>query len=170
MKIAVTGANGYLGSGIVRELLNDGHDVVAVSRRTDNIDNDAKIISKHIFDMENPFQEMGKPDVILHAAWQDGFIHDSKRHIENLDKHVQFIDKLMKSDVKRISVLGTVHEIGFFEGSVDENTSTNPITNYGIAKNAMRQVTESLAMKYNKQFQWIRAFYIVGNKDMMDFE
>ena len=30
MKILVTGANGYLGQGIVKEILNSGHDVIAV--------------------------------------------------------------------------------------------------------------------------------------------
>ena len=29
MKVLVTGANGYLGSGIVKELLDDGIDVIA---------------------------------------------------------------------------------------------------------------------------------------------
>ena len=29
MKILVTGANGYLGTGIVRELLNKGHQVIS---------------------------------------------------------------------------------------------------------------------------------------------
>lgn len=42
MKILVTGANGYLGQGIVKEILNSGHDVIAVDFKTNNIDDRAK--------------------------------------------------------------------------------------------------------------------------------
>lgn len=164
MKIAVTGANGYLGSGVVNQLIAEGHTVIAVSRHTQNINKQAEIIASDIFDMSDPYIEMGEPDVLLHAAWQNGFIHNSESHINNLSKHVAFIEKMMKSDVRMISVLGTVHEVGFFEGSVNDSTPTNPTTYYGIAKNSLRQVTEMLAKMNNKQFQWLRAFYIVGDK------
>ena len=38
MKVLVTGANGYLGQGVVKELLDKGHEVVAVDMVTQNID------------------------------------------------------------------------------------------------------------------------------------
>ena len=34
MKVLVTGANGYLGQGVVKELLDKGHEVVAVDMVT----------------------------------------------------------------------------------------------------------------------------------------
>lgn len=33
MKILVTGANGYLGQGVVKALLNNGHNVIAADLR-----------------------------------------------------------------------------------------------------------------------------------------
>lgn len=42
MKILVTGANGYLGSGIVKEILDRGNDVIAADFKTDRVDNRAK--------------------------------------------------------------------------------------------------------------------------------
>ena len=38
MKVLVTGANGYLGQGIVRALLDAGVTVIATSRHIDHID------------------------------------------------------------------------------------------------------------------------------------
>ena len=38
MKILVTGANGYLGQGIVKELLDIGHNVVAADFKTTYVD------------------------------------------------------------------------------------------------------------------------------------
>lgn len=41
MKILVTGANGYLGSGIVEAILNAGNEVVEADFKVDHIDNRA---------------------------------------------------------------------------------------------------------------------------------
>lgn len=38
MKILVTGANGYLGSGIVKAILDSGNEVVAVDFGIDHVD------------------------------------------------------------------------------------------------------------------------------------
>lgn len=54
------------------------------------------------------------------------------------------------------------HEIGFFEGKVDENTPCNPLSYYGISKNALRQMTELLCTENNVTLQWIRVPYIAG--------
>ena len=52
MKIVVTGANGYLGTGVVKQLCDDGHDVIAVCHsRTDNVDSRADIKQCDIFDI-----------------------------------------------------------------------------------------------------------------------
>ena len=41
MKILVTGANGYLGQGIVHQILDDGHTVIAADFKTDHVDDRA---------------------------------------------------------------------------------------------------------------------------------
>ena len=42
MKILVTGANGYLGQGVVKQLLNDHVDVIATDFTEEKIDKRAK--------------------------------------------------------------------------------------------------------------------------------
>lgn len=59
---------------------------------------------------------------MLHLAWRDGFIHYSDVHITDLPNHYRFIKTFAESDVKVIAVIGSMHEIGFFEGSIKENT------------------------------------------------
>ena len=84
-------------------------------------------------------------------------------HIYDLPKHYMFLRKLIEGGLKHLAVLGSVHEIGFFEGSVDENTPTYPQSLYGISKNALRQMAELLTKDTDVCLQWIRGFYIVGN-------
>lgn len=163
MKILVTGANGYLGHGIVKVLLDNKADVVATDFNTENIDSRAKIIKSDIFSIENPYDYFGYPDVLLHLAWKDGFIHNSESHIVDFPKHYKFITDFAEAGISRIAVMGSMHEIGFYEGSINENTPCNPMSFYGISKNALREATELICKNNDVKFQWLRGYYIVSN-------
>lgn len=163
MKILVTGANGYLGIGIVKQLLNDGNEVVATDIRLDKCDDRAIRKECDLFEIEDPYLYFGQPEVVLHLAWRDGFVHNSDRHICDLPQHHKFIKKLFESKIERIAVMGSMHEVGFYEGSIDENSPCNPMSLYGIAKNALRNEVRMFSHAYHKKMQWLRGYYIVGN-------
>lgn len=163
MKILVTGANGYLGRGIVRKLYEAGAEVVATGKQTDGIDADVEKIDADLFAVENPYTFFGKPDKLLHLAWKNGFVHYADSHIRELPKHYDFIKSMSKSEIDAMAIMGSMHEIGFYEGSIDENTSCNPESMYGIAKNALREISKIFVKQNDKCFQWLRGFYIVGN-------
>lgn len=165
MKVLVTGANGYLGKGVVKQLLDDSIDVIATDFRDDYVDKRATIICGDIFSIEDPYTYFGKPDVLLHMAWRDGFVHASINHINDLPSHVRFISKMIQSGVRQVAVMGSMHEIGFYEGSINENTNCNPQSLYGISKNALRRIVELECKDKNVVFQWLRGFYIVGNTE-----
>lgn len=163
MKILVTGANGYLGQGIVRSILNNGHCVVATDFNTQFVDERAERIGCNLFEVDNPYSFFGEPDVLLHLAWRDGFVHYSSAHIDDLPKHYAFIKKMVDGGIQQVAVMGSMHEIGFFEGSINESTPCHPTTPYGIGKNALRDLTQMICKQKNIVFQWLRGYYIVGN-------
>lgn len=166
MKVLVTGANGYLGTGIVKQLCNDGVEVIAVCHsRTGIVDKRADIKQCDIFTLKDPFVELGKPDVLLHMAWRNGFVHNSPSHIIDFPKHYEFIKKIIDSGIKKVAVMGSMHEIGFYEGSIKEDTPTHPESFYGIAKDALRNTTKLLCKNAGITFQWLRGYYIVGNSE-----
>ena len=163
MKILVTGANGYLGTGIVEAILNSGNEVIAADFQVNHIDDRAEKRTCDLFEIENPYEYFGKPDALLHLAWRDGFVHYSNAHIEDLPKHYAFIKSIAEAGCKHIAAMGSMHEVGFFEGPINENTPCHPTTPYGIGKNALRELTEMVCKQNNCVFQWMRGFYIVGN-------
>lgn len=164
MKILVTGANGYLGQGIVKSILDSGIEVVATCHfRTDVVDRRAEIRKCDIFTLEDPYEYFGKPDAVLHLAWRDGFVHYSDAHVNDIPMHYGFLKKMIDAGISKVAVIGSMHEIGFFEGSINENTPCHPITPYGISKNALRDLIQMLAKQKEIIFQWLRGYYIVGN-------
>lgn len=163
-KVLVTGANGYIGQHVVKNALDRGFDVIACDIRNTGIDDRATFTDVSIFSGEkNVYEKLGKPDVCIHMAWQDGFVHNAPSHILNLSKHYEFLINLAEAGCKNIAVMGTMHEIGYWEGKIDADTPCNPLSNYGIAKNALRQamILESKAKDFN--LYWLRAYYILGD-------
>lgn len=165
MKILVTGANGYIGTGVVKALLSLNQEVIATDFNIDSIDARAKSVSGNIFEIENPYEYFDKPDIVLHLAWRNGFVHNAESHLGDLPNHFYFLSKMAESGVKKIVALGSMHEIGFWEGRIKENTPCNPMSLYGISKNALRESLELLCKQKNTMFQWIRGYYIVGNSE-----
>jgi nucleoside-diphosphate-sugar epimerase len=162
--IAVTGANGYIGKHVVDALINQGAEIAAIDIVTNEINTKAKVIDLDIFSRSKDiYKILGEPDTCLHLAWKDGFFHNSDAHMEYLSQHYEFIKNLKAAGLKQIAVMGTMHEIGYHEGIVDEYTPCNPITLYGIAKDSLRRGLMVMARNNDIVLQWLRAFYIYGD-------
>jgi len=166
MKVLFTGANGYLGTGVVAQLCNDGIETIATDIRTTKIDSRANTYECDLFAIEDPNNYFGKPDILFHMAWRNGFVHNDPSHINDLPKHYNFIKKMLDGGCKHIAVMGTMHEVGFFEGSIKEDTPTHPESLYGISKDALRHTVELLCRNAGATYQWLRGYYIVGNSEV----
>lgn len=164
MKILITGANGYIGTHLVKKCIDSGYNVVAVDIKNDVIDSRAIYKKVDIFDINTNFNDLFQDiDVLIHLAWRNGFVHNDISHIEDLDSHYMFLKKAIDSGIKYISCLGSMHEVGYHVGAIDENTPCNPLSLYGVAKNALRQAIMIYANGKDVNFHWLRGYYIVGD-------
>ncbi|ELR65066.1 UDP-glucose 4-epimerase [Photobacterium marinum] len=168
MNIAITGANGYIGRNVVRNLVESGHNVISLVHPNDEIHrflDGSRVIKTDIFSLaaQDCIDIFSDVDCLLHLAWQAGFNHHDPSHIQNVVKHFNFIDHVTNSGVKNISVAGTMHEIGYYVGEIDANTPCNPSNPYGIAKNFLRQALITHSEKKHFNLQWLRFYYITGD-------
>jgi dTDP-6-deoxy-L-talose 4-dehydrogenase (NAD+) len=157
--VVVTGAAGYIGRHVVTALLDRGESVSAVVRpgRGGEVDPRATIVEADI--LASGFEASslvdGTTSAFVHLAWQDGFSHNAPSHMLGLSAHYKLIADVASLGVPRISVLGTMHEIGYWEGAIDADTPANPRSLYGVAKKAQRAgLFHALADKV--QLAWLR--------------
>ena len=165
-KVLVTGANGYIGRNVIDYLLDNNIDVVAVDISLNKIISEkVKKIEINIFEnTDYLFSNLQNVGTCIHLAWRNGFVHNSITHLEDISLHYKFLKKIHEFGIKNINVIGTMHEIGYWEGEVDNDTTTNPISFYGIAKNSLRQSLKILEDSDKKLFiKWLRVFYIQGD-------
>ncbi|MDE7322609.1 MAG: NAD(P)-dependent oxidoreductase [Lachnospiraceae bacterium] len=162
--VLVTGAGGYIGRHVVKTLLDLDYEVIASDFDKKGIDERAKILDAPIFSGDKDiYDQFGRPDVCIHMAWKDGFIHNSDAHMKELSKHYTFLNDMVKGGLKSLAVMGSMHEIGYWEGVIDENTPCNPLSQYGIAKNALRQSLMLMLQENDCILHWLRAYYIIGD-------
>jgi nucleoside-diphosphate-sugar epimerase len=162
--VVVTGANGYIGRHVVKSLLDMGYQVKAIDLVTDGVDPRAEISQMSVFGGDpDIYQKLGEPDVVIHMAWRNGFVHNADTHILDIPGHYTFIKNLFEGGLKQIAIMGTMHEVGYWEGAIDENTPTNPRSLYGMSKNILRQIALQIAGEHGGVCQWLRAYYIIGD-------
>ena len=162
--VLVTGAGGYIGRHVVLALLERGVHVKALDLRLDGVDPRAERVAADLFSADPEiYDRLGRPDVVLHMAWRDGVKHNSPAHLDDLPAHFHLIENLLAGGLKHLAVMGTMHEVGYWEGPIDETSPCRPASLYGISKNALRETAALLAGQHDALLQWIRAYYIVGD-------
>ena len=165
-RVLVTGSGGYVGRHVVRALLDRGHDVIATVRPGSRADVDARatVVAVDLLDPHFDVRTLADTPVdgVVHLAWQDGFAHNAASHMLQLSDHFRLLEAFTDWGVKRLAVLGTMHEVGYWEGAIDADTPTNPLSLYGIAKDALRRAS-FVHLAPRVPLQWLRCYYILGD-------
>jgi nucleoside-diphosphate-sugar epimerase len=167
MKIAVTGASGFIGRHVLTHLLRYEVEVIAVTRDATRLAGLSEIVSIIEIDIATPasdcFKQMGCPDVLIHLAWDGLPNYNSLHHFETeLPKHYYFLKTMIEAGLPSLLVTGTCFEYGMLSGPLSEDMPTKPNNPYGFAKDALRKQLVFLKLVKSFYFTWSRLFYTYG--------
>lgn len=181
MKCIVTGATGFIGTALCRELLAAGNEVYAVVRENSKkkyklislveentkVKNLLRLIPLEIDDLDKLSKDYDiKADVFFHLAWNGSSGADRDDYTIQM-KNVQYMETVIRAakacGCKRIIGAGSQAEYGVVLGVAKESeTVPNPFMMYGAAKLAAYQMGQVLAKQLEIDLIWPRIYSVYG--------
>ncbi len=175
-KVIVTGANGFIGSHLIRLLSNKGIKTFAViknkAEKTEHIEG-LPYISIVYCDMEEPefLPERIKDrdiDTCIHLAWAGSFGDlraDYPLQLKNAEYAARIVDVAASMGVKRFVGAGTLAEKEILSYHPKDGAIPNAVSIYGIAKIAANFITKAQCAKQGMEHVWcyLSNTYGVGN-------
>lgn len=167
MKVAVTGASGFIGGHVLRELVNRQVRTVAVTRDATRLSDWIASVQVVEMNIAEPgvhcFDQLGRPDVLIHLAWDGLPNYISLHHFEvELPKHYRFLKAMINGGLSALFVAGTCFEYGLQSGPLSEEMVPLPANPYGFAKNSLRKQLEFFQSSNPFKLTWSRLFYMYG--------
>lgn len=167
VKIAVTGATGFIGQHVVAEM--ERHSLSPILMCQPSVEIPDSLLNHCIvsIDLKNPpedaFELLGQPDILIHLAWAGLPNYKSLHHFEEeLPAQYHFLKGLVDSGLENLVVTGTCFEYGMQSGSLSEDLETRPSNPYGFAKDTLRRQLEYLQQVQPFNLTWARLFYLYG--------
>ena len=167
LKVAVTGASGFIGRHVLAELARHPVAITVVTRdaaKLANVGRDVRVVD---LDIGGPhtddYERLHRPDVLIHLAWDGLPNYNSLHHFETeLPKQYLFLKGLVEAGLPALLVTGTCFEYGMQSGALSEELTPLPNNPYGYAKDALRRQLEFLRIKHPFVLTWARLFYMYG--------
>jgi len=168
MRLAVSGATGFVGGHVVRALRQRGIDPVLMVRPGREIKGKLAGLEAVEIDFayppEDALDRLGKPDVLIHLAWGGLPDYRAQRHLtDELPMHSRLLESLLRAGLQRLVVAGTCFEYGMQSGELHEQLPTTPDNPYGQAKDRLRQHLGVLQQQVDFELVWARLFYMYGD-------
>lgn len=176
MRCLVTGASGFLGSHLVRKLLEHKHSVVVVLRpgsdpwRLRDCMSRIEVISGSLERAANLATEVHNRtfDATFHLAWS-GVTGEQRNSIDQVTKNVmnslQLWHAVHELGCRTFIGVGSQAEYGSFSGVLRESIPAAPETLYGTSKLALGILVKQLCAAVGMRYVWLRLLSVYGPGD-----
>ena len=169
MRVAVTGASGFIGRHVVAQLLGRGCEVVALlrepARQPDEWAGRVEVVPFALGESGlGLYDRLRQPDGLIHLAWAGLPNYRSLHHFETeLPRQYQFLSSLVREGLPAMLVAGTCFEYGMQSGMLSPAMPAMPANPYGYAKDALRRQLQMLQTEQDFNLVWGRIFYLYGD-------
>jgi nucleoside-diphosphate-sugar epimerase len=167
-RFLVTGASGFIGRHAVKELLDHGHEVVAMSRSARQIDVRASQVRCDLLAETDlgAVVRAAEADTLLHFAWETrhGYYWDAPENLDWLATSARLIKWFHQAGGRRVVVSGTCAEYQAAPDGICDAVQTPCVPRhlYSASKDSLRRIIEVYARKVGLSFVWPRVFHLTG--------
>ena len=169
-KAVITGAAGFAGYSVTRELVDKGFEVYAVLRPGSEHNHRLCGLSEHIHLIEldqNDFDMIDQVisidcDEFYHLAWA-GKRDDFSEQVRNIDCCIKALESAGKLNCRRFIGIGSQAEYGICDTIMREDITPNPVNAYGAAKIAAMYLSKRRAEQLGIEWIWGRIFSLYGD-------
>ncbi len=170
MKVFLTGATGFIGAYVLRELLSQGHELTCLKRITSDLSHLGTDASKVTWvnvseDWQNIFRNF-QPEAVFNLAWDGVSSADRviwQKQVANINFQQELLNLSAECAVRKFIGTGSQSEYGDFEGVIDENFPVNPKTAYAAAKLACLDLLKCFCEINQIAWYWFRLFPLFGS-------
>lgn len=178
MRIAVSGASGFIGAAVIRKALEAGHEVAVVVRPGSDLARlcgaEVTVIRGELAQPETYADALSAfaPEAAIHCAW--GGITSATRddvsvQSANFPLSLGFLEACRRAGVRAWVGLGSQAEYGIPNRKLDETAEARPVTIYGAVKRAVGETARLACERAGIRFAWVRVFHVYGPGDNPGF-
>lgn len=173
-RIAVSGATSFLGSAVVKKLIEKDCEVFGIVRPTSQArallpeNSHFHEILCDISETDIWMKEIDLADSFLHFAWGGPGIQGRSDPIvqkQSADNTIQAMYAAEKLGVTRFFISGSQAEYGQTHGKITEDTPCNPVLEYGKNKLKVCQEAPQIANSLGMEYIHARFFSVYGPND-----
>ncbi|RTL61513.1 MAG: NAD(P)-dependent oxidoreductase [Pseudonocardiaceae bacterium] len=174
VKLFVTGGTGFIGSALVSEALEAGHELALLTRepaawRLAPFRGKINIIPGSLSDVASfaPALNALRPDCVAHLGWAGvaGADRNNPKQISNIDWSCRLLLAAREAGAKAFISTGSQAEYGPKRGIISPDEITEPTTLYGECKLATFRLLNQLSKNEGMRFAWLRVFSTYGPAD-----
>ena len=173
MQVLITGGSGFIGSYLVKHLLEQGHEVKVLDLRKPDIEHKKlEFVNKSV--MDELAEDIHGCDIVYHFAAMLGVDNSDKRPLEtmriNLEGSVNVFKSAVEANVKRMiyasssEVYGEPRELPIGEDSVK-----GPVSAYGVSKLAAEIYAKAYNHEFGTDIKIVRFFNVYGRGQSNNF-
>lgn len=167
MEIFLTGGTGFIGSYVVKELIEDGHKVSILARNPEKVSgfldmDQIELVHGTLYDKNIIKKALQDKDACIHIALGWGDTALDMLEADTLPS-VYIFETAAKAGINNMIYTSSTAAVGEIHDIMTEQTACRPIDFYGATKSATESFFLPMANKYNIRCNVVRPGYTFGN-------